>query len=94
VNRFSVFTDEELKVLFEYGILKDECGYPYTPQPDAEPDYLLSRELYEEALARGLISPYDVDRWNFKVSDTPPGGPEEISGHPATAGPHNNKEIA
>jgi hypothetical protein len=31
---------------------------------------------------------------NFKVSDTPPSGPEEISGHPATAGPHNNKEIA
>jgi hypothetical protein len=31
---------------------------------------------------------------DFKVSDTPPGGPEEISGHPATAGPHNNKEIA
>jgi hypothetical protein len=30
----------------------------------------------------------------FKVSDTPPSGPEEISGHPATAGPHNNKEIA
>jgi hypothetical protein len=31
---------------------------------------------------------------NFKVSDTPPSGPEEISGHPATAAPHNNKEIA
>jgi hypothetical protein len=31
---------------------------------------------------------------NFKISDTPPSGPEEISGHPATAGPHNNKEIA
>jgi len=31
---------------------------------------------------------------NFKVSDTPPSGPEKNSGHPGTPGPPNNKEIA
>ena len=31
---------------------------------------------------------------NFQVSDTPRSGPDKISGHPGTPGPHNNKEIA
>jgi len=31
---------------------------------------------------------------NFKVSDTPPSGPEKNSGHSGTPDPPNNKEIA
>jgi hypothetical protein len=42
----------------------------------------------------GVLNAGEPHICNFKVSDTPRSGPEEISGHPATVGPHNNKEIA
>jgi len=89
MNVTNVHIDQQPNGYWKVSLHMSDGVQLHTWNPSSFHDRQEAEEWAEQLIERLEFTAFS----DFKSSDTPR-GPEKNSGHPATAGPPNNKEIA